>query len=344
MPEIAAVPANGLRVVSTFSGCGGSCLGFEMAGYRVLWANEFIPAARETYRANHAGVFLDERDIRSVKPEEILEQAGLKVGELDVFEGSPPCASFSTAGKREAGWKKVKKYSDTEQRTDDLFFEYVRLLRGLRPKVFVAENVSGLFKGTAIGYFKIIFKELATSGYEVVARVLDSRWLGVPQARRRIIFVGAREDLRLEPRHPKPLGYSYSIRDAIPWISRGADATGMIYEANPEASMEGLATGAEWDVIGGTGQSEKYFQLVRPNVDAPCPTITQLGGNAGLASVAHPTEKRKFYIGELKRLCGFPDDFVLTGTYMQQWERLGRSVPPPMMRAVAETIRNEMLK
>ena len=76
MAEIAAVPDNGLRVVSTFSGCGGSCLGYRMAGYRVLWASEFIPAAAETYRANHPDTILDTRDIRKVQPEEILEAIG----------------------------------------------------------------------------------------------------------------------------------------------------------------------------------------------------------------------------------------------------------------------------
>ena len=128
MTEIAAVPWNGLNVVSTFSGCGGSCLGYRMAGYRVLWANEFIPAAAETYRANHPTTILDTRDIRKVQPEDILKAIGLKAGELDAMEGSPPCASFTTAGKREKHWGKAKKYSDTVQRVDDLFFEYVRLV------------------------------------------------------------------------------------------------------------------------------------------------------------------------------------------------------------------------
>ena len=93
-------------------------------------------------------------------------------------------------------------------------------------------------------------------------------------------------------------------------------------------------------------QSEKYFQLVRPSLEAPCPTITAGAGNGnvGSAGVVHPTEKRRFSIAELKRLCAFPDDFVLTGTYAQQWERLGRSVPPLMMRAIAETVRDEILR
>jgi DNA (cytosine-5)-methyltransferase 1 len=99
MAEIAKVKGtNGFRGISTFSGCGGSCLGFEMAGFEILWASEFIPEARETYVANHPGVILDPRDIRDVKPEEILLACGVQEGELDFMEGSPPCSGFSAAG------------------------------------------------------------------------------------------------------------------------------------------------------------------------------------------------------------------------------------------------------
>jgi len=167
MSEIANLPWNGFNAISTFSGCGGSSLGYKMAGFRVLWASEFIPSAQQTYRANHPKTILDTRDIRQVKAEEILDAIGMKPGELDLFDGSPPCASFSTAGSREAGWGKVKKYSDGAQRTDDLFYEFIRLVRGIQPKVFVAENVSGLVKGTAKGYFLEILAAMKASGYRV---------------------------------------------------------------------------------------------------------------------------------------------------------------------------------
>ena len=113
----------------------------------------------------------------------ILKAIGLKAGEIDAMEGSPPCASFSTAGKREKHWGKAKKYSDTVQRTDDLFFEYVRLIDGLKPRAFVAENVSGLVKGVAKGWFLEILAKLKACGYRVECRLLDAQWLGVPQAR-----------------------------------------------------------------------------------------------------------------------------------------------------------------
>ena len=414
MAEIAALPWNGFTAASTFSGCGGSSLGYRMAGFRVLYANEFIPAARETYRANAAPyTHLDDRDIRTVTAQSVLDLIGLKAGELDLLDGSPPCASFSTAGKREKGWGEVKKYSDSEQRSDDLFFEFARLVNGIQPKVFVAENVSGLVKGSAKGYFLEILAALKACGYRVSARLLDAQWLGVPQARQRLIFVGVRDDLQIDPVHPTPLPYRYSIRDALPWITRvdhdtsglwstgnvtdrpsptitvgvnsvnsnhfkvvGAGGNGpfgtakwqtldepartigaqpvtgngragagdlLLQAVEPEADISRFAIGEQWDKIGPGGQSEKYFQLVRPDADGPSPTITAAGGTSSLASVTHPTQKRKFSIAELRRICGFPDDFVLTGSYAQQWERLGRAVPPVMMSYIAATVRDQIL-
>jgi DNA (cytosine-5)-methyltransferase 1 len=375
MDEIRAIPWNGYTAISTFSGCGGSSTGYRMAGFRVLWASEFIDAARDSYAANKADyTVLDGRDIRLVKPEDILSATDLKVGDLDLLDGSPPCASFSTAGKREEHWGKAKKYSDKSQRTDDLFFEYARLLRGLQPKTFIAENVSGLIKGTAKGYFLSILKELKGCGYRVEAKLLDAQWLGVPQARQRLIFMGVRNDLELGPTFPKPLPYRYSVRDALPNIRRHGTApphagqpqycAGDItdrpsppvtvgvnsvnsrhfqVEVEPEADISRFAIGDEWDKLKPGEQSERFFSLVKPHPDQPSPTVTAQAGTSSLASVTHPTEKRKFTIAELRRICGFPDDFILTGTYGQQWERLGRAVPPVMMAAIASAVRSSVL-
>lgn len=316
MDEIRALPWNGFTAASTFSGCGGSSTGYRMAGFKVLWASEFIDAARDSYKANAAPyTIVDGRDIRQVTAQDFLDATGLKVGELDLFDGSPPCASFSTAGKREAGWGKVKKYSDKAQRTDDLFYEFIRMVDGIRPKVFVAENVSGLVKGTAKGYFLEILAAMKAIGYQVTCKVLDAQWLGVPQQRQRTIFVGVREDLGLAPAHPKPLAYRYSVRDALPEIYHFDMGKGFgVYEKLPANSVP-------YQSVGSSPSS----------------------GN-GLATLVYTaTEKRKFTIAELKRICGFPDDFILTGTYAQQWERCGRAVPPVMMSHIAAAVRDEIL-
>lgn len=406
MDEIRSIPWNGFKVVSTFSGCGGSCTGYRMAGFKVVWANEFVPAAQASYKANaEPDCILDPRDIRAVQPKEILTATGLAKGELDLFDGSPPCQAFSTAGKRHKGWGQVKTYEHgAKQCNETLFDEYVRILRWLMPKAFIAENVSGLVKGVAKGYFLEILAALKASGYRVACRVLDAQWLGVPQTRQRTIFVGVREDLSLDPIHPKPLPYRYSVRDALPYIDSfatnasyqerwksaasaailaggGSEKGGMVqplppskmagaygvkevdpekpcptvtiaspgndlavpYIPNPETDISGFAIGKEWDKLSSGESSKKYRSLVKPSLVKPSPTIQACHGNLSTAGVTHPIERRKFTIAELKRICAFPDDFVLIGSYAQQWERLGNSVPPVMMKYIAEAIRDRIL-
>lgn len=340
MREIEALPWNGYRVASTFSGCGGSCLGYRMAGYRVVYANEFIEEAQRTYKANHPNSYLDTRDIRQVRPEDVMEKAGVDRGELDLLDGSPPCSAFSTAGKREAGWGKVKAYSDKAQRVDDLFFEYVRLLDGIRPKVFVAENVSGLVKGTAKGYFKRILAALREPGYRVSCRVLDAQWLGVPQMRQRTIFVGVREDLGLDPVHPDPLPYRYTVGEAVEGLPAGGEAnwlkigtdTRKYWEATKPGS--GLSEGCK--ALSG---KDGYYTHVKQSLHRPANTILQ-----AVAQLYHWEEPRTLTLQELRRIGGFPDDFDLSGRFGQKWERIGRAVPPLMMAQVAKTIEERILR
>lgn len=346
MSEIVAIPWNGLTVASTFSGAGGSCTGYRMAGYRVVWANEFVPAAQASYKANASEhCHLDCRDIKHVQPEDILKQTGLKVGELDLFDGSPPCQAFSTAGKREKGWGKKKTYEHgASQCNETLFSEYIRLLRGLQPRTFVAENVSGLVKGTAKGYFLEILRDLKASGYRVTCKVLDAQWLGVPQQRQRTIFVGVREDLGIDPVHPLPLPYRYSVRDALPWITTAWQDTKGTFtqwsggESKPCCAVTSQGAGqlfVESEIMCQSGAFPKHYTPA----SAPAPAV--MAGRTVEMKTA--TENRKFTIAELRRICAFPDDFILKGTYAQQWERLGNSVPPVMMRAIAETIRDQVL-
>lgn len=331
MEEINALSWNGFKVASTFSGCGGSCLGYRMAGFRIVWANEFVPAAQASYRANMTEhCHLDCRDIRTVQPEDVLKATGLKQGELDLFDGSPPCQAFSTAGKREKGWGKAKSYEHgAKQCNETLFDEYIRLLRGLMPRVFVAENVSGLVKGVAKGYFLDILAAFKASGYRVVCRVLDAQWLGVPQQRQRTIFVGVREDLGVDPVHPKPLPYRYSVRDALPWIGKA------IHDESGQWNM-GDVTDRQAPTIRAGRAGSMYSELPEDNRPYRAVTSDDSFGSRGIV-------KRKFTIAELKRICAFPDDFILCGSYAQQWERLGNSVPPVMMRHIAETIRDGIL-
>ena len=335
MNEINALPFNGYKVVSTFSGTGGTCLGLRMAGYKVIWASEFVLAARQSYENNFPDTPVTENDIRNVTGADILNATGLKVGELDVLEGSPPCASFSMAGKREEKWGKVSAYGygtdQRFQRTDDLFYEYIRLLNDLQPKTFIAENVSGLAVGSSIGMLKRFVEAMQVCGYNVNVKLLDASRLGVPQKRQRLIFMGVRSDLvtdDVKPRFPTPLPYVYTLQEACPWIAR--DYRGSMPLVEEDAWFQQYAIYPEWKKLRVGESSKRYFSLVKVRPDRPCPTITATAAQRGAAGVTHTYEPRKFSIAEMRLLASFPSDFILAGTFEQQGERIGRSVPPLM--------------
>lgn len=229
--EINSTPWNGLKVVETFAGGGGSDTGWRWAGYKTVWANEFEKNPCATYRANHSETFLDTRDIKIITAKEILMRCQLKVGELDVFSGSPPCQGFSIANQNRLKGKEKKYDNGIVQKNEDLFFEYIRLLHGLMPKVFVAENVKGLTIGKAksiLGSHELdlfdnqdetILHGLMNCGYVVRWKILNAADYGTPQSRQRVFFIGVRKDLNLDPCFPIGQGFQYSVLDALPWLA-----------------------------------------------------------------------------------------------------------------------------
>lgn len=326
-------PKNGYNIASTFSGAGGSSFGYRIAGFNVQYANEFVETAAKSYEANMPSTFVDRRDIRLVKGSEILEKCG---GKVDVFDGSPPCQPFSTAGAGSRRWGVEKSYGDHSQRADDLFDEYLRLVDEIQPKVFVAENVAGMTKGTAKGIFIQVMQQLRKCGYQVEARLLDASWLGTPQRRIRTIIVGVRDDLQRQPRFPDPLPYQYHICDALPalsgadiWIGREQYRGVRRYPAAglmPTITLQGscLVRHLQISLPPDSMTNEGWADPVPP-VGWP------------KASEGHPG-RRLMDISEIKLLAGFPADYTFDGTYIPQWERIGNSVPPPMACAIGKAV------
>jgi DNA (cytosine-5)-methyltransferase 1 len=308
-----------------------------MAGFETIFASEFVKEARDCYALNFPGIPIDPRDVRAIKESDVEWLRG----KADVLIGSPPCASFSMAARGEkgleGGWGKEKEYGRSKkQRTDDLFLEYTRLLKAIQPKAFVAENVQGLVRGKATGWFLEFLRGFREAGYRAIASLLDAQWLGVPQVRQRLFFVGFREDLDLVPTFPEPLPYRYTVFDAVSALD---DYPNIVED---DAGIEGYAIEAEAKKLEPGQKSSKFFNLRRLDWDAPARTILASSGHPGAAGPLHPAGTRKLSIAELKAICGFPQDFVLSGTYEQQWERLGRAVPPPMAEAVARILAKQL--
>lgn len=334
---------NGYKSISLFAGCGGSSLGYKMAGFKVLLASEFIPIAKQTYELNHPNTYVVGKDIRETTVEEILALTGLKVGELDVLDGSPPCSSFSAVGKREELWGEVKDYSEgVKQRTDDLFYEYIRIVEGLRPKVIIAENVKGLTMGKSKRVLDDILERLDSIGYNVDYKLIDGADFGVAQTRLRVIIMGVRKDLDIHPTFPdndKP--NVVTVKQAFEGLNIDEKERLELIEKMKKYSIYKFWLELEDKPLG--SWHEKRFSLCRNFYDKSSRTLTQRNSDLSCAGVCHSFEPRKYTIGELKRLFSFPDDFQLIGKYNQQAERLGRSVPPLMMKAVAVHIKDNIL-
>jgi DNA (cytosine-5)-methyltransferase 1 len=376
------------NVVSLFAGGGGSSTGYRLAGGKVLAINEFIPAAQDAYAINYPETYIFKQDIRDLTGQMVLNQIGFKKGELDILDGSPPCSSFSMAGLREKGWGVEKKYSDSSQRTDDLFFEFARILKEVQPKVFICENVKGITMGEAsnlLGSEQInifgeekntIFHTLVDCGYNVRYKVLNAKNFLVPQSRERTIFIGVRKDIKKQITFPITKNEQITIGEALPWIKRisakkkcfnetelrtiekhevcstissdGLFASRRHFieldnefknlskeqERVYELQLSGESMKACGDRIG-----ERISGMTRIKLDEnkPCSTVLTA------PELWHPFEKRTLSIGELKIICSFPYDYYCGNTFSNKWERLGRAVPPLMMKSVADHVYKTIL-
>lgn len=334
---------NGYNVVSTFSGAGGSCLGLKLAGFNINYAVEFIPEAQKTYSLNHPDTYLDKRDIRQIKGKEILHTIGLKKGELDLFEGSPPCSGFSQCGIGTNGWNTVKSYSDTKQRVDDLFFEFIRLIDEVRPKMILAENVPALATGKNKGILKLIVNEFKKIGYTIKMKVLDASYLDVPQKRKRLIFIGKREDLPIKITFPKPKKYQYIVKDALPNFKENLKPSSEYILMKKGTLGRTLLDYAIKHHLKNLKEPYKilkhkdgYFTHRVLFEEDICHTLIQ-----GSYSY-YGYYPRTLSIFEGLRLHTFPDDFKLVGNYDRQWERIARSVPPKMYEAVGLKIKKSL--
>ncbi len=299
-------------------------MGYQLAGFKELLAVEWDGNAVETFRMNFPEVTVYHGDIAKLTSDECMRLAGISKGELDVFDGSPPCQGFSTAGKR--------KYDDPR---NSLFKEFARLLNDLQPKVFVMENVTGMIKGHMKQAYLEIMRTLRGCGYVAKGEVMNAMYYNVPQSRERVIIIGARKDLGIEPTHPKPQAKPITVGEALAGVENKT-------YSRPLAT---LAT-TIWNNIkqGQSGQHYRrgyYFSCLKIDPEKPSPTIPKrcTGGGGHM----HWAERRTLTIEEAKRISSFPDTFKFTGKFHDQWERIGNSVPPNLMKAIATHIKDNIL-
>ena len=360
---------NKFNVISLFAGGGGSSTGYRLAGGNILCVNEFVEAARDTYRENYPYTKILSSDIKELTGQDFLDATALEVGELDILDGSPPCSAFSvagklshsTAGKHSDGWGQTKNYSDGKmvENIEDLFFEFLRVAKEIQPKVIIGENVAGLTVGEAKQYFNKIQNTFEEIGYDVSAKVLDSRYFGVCQTRTRVFFIGIRNDIT------EKVGLTFlNISSIFPTGSKDVIPLGQALEGleydEEEVKMltEKFSRTAYWrdtgskmpqnpdKVLTGMDYHHKghHFNLKRVSLKVPAPTLTAMGSNDTTAGAFHWSEPRKLTIGELKRIQSLPDDFKLTGKWNQKSERIGRMVPPILLKEIADSVYEKVIK
>lgn len=186
-----------MNIVSLFSGAGGLDLGFEKAGFKTIWANEFDPKIWETFETNFPNTTLDRRSIVKINAEEIPDTDGII--------GGPPCQSWSEAG---AG----RGINDSRGK---LFYDYIRILEIKQPKFFLVENVPGILNPKHKDAFAGFIKAFAKAGYNVNYQLVNANDFDVPEDRSRVIIVGYRKDLKKNFKFPKPQEKKLTLRDAI---------------------------------------------------------------------------------------------------------------------------------
>lgn len=317
------VPYHGKKVFGTFVCGGGSTMGYKLAGYDHLGGVEFTEHYSRVYRANHKPRFFYEEDIREFNKRTDLPA---DLYQLDLLDGSPPCAAFSTSGARERLWGKVSNYEGKQQVKDDLVYVYAETIEKLRPKAFLLENVSGLTKGNAKIYLKNVVSRLSEE-YSVQVFLLYAASMGIPQIRNRVFVIGLRKDYTLP-----------ALELAFDCPQTSFDITRKYWDhpSNRDYSIEKYAIGTEWDKVKVGGNSDRFFNLSKPHPKRPCFTITESCSGSSTASVVHPFQKRKLNGEETRLLCTFPKDYdfldLIPVTVM------GRSVLPVMMANISYQI------
>lgn len=324
------------KIVSLFSGAGGLDKGFEQAGFDIVWANEYDSTIWETFEYNFPNTKLDKRSVRNVPSDDIPDCIGII--------GGPPCQSWSEAGA-------LRGINDSR---GQLFYEFIRILRDKKPLFFLAENVEGMLAqrhSDALSNIKKLFKE---SGYNLSFRLINANNYNVPQDRKRVIFVGYRNDLNLKFEFPEVQQYKPVLKDAI-WDLRETALPAK--EKNYTNGSKCIIPNHEY-MIGGFSTIFMSRNRVRA-WDEPSFTIQAGGRHAPIHPQAPKMtfieqNKREFVKGkehlyrrlslrECARIQTFPDDFEFKYLNLANgYKMVGNAVPVNMAYALASKIMQDL--
>ncbi len=327
--------------IDLFSGCGGLTLGLKRAGFRVIGAVEKDPLAVETYQANHRHVFVWSQDICTLPVAEVMSKLKLLPGQLDLLAGCPPCQGFSTITT-------LNGQVGFDDPRNDLVFQFVRFVRGLRPKAIMMENVPGLAKDRRI---QEVVTELEAMGYHCTRDVLNAADYGVPQRRRRFILVAG---LGAKIPFGKFAQRKRTVREAFARLGKGAkhdplhnfperrsDEVKQRIRLTPKDGGSRLDLGIENQLECHkkcNGFKDIYGRMAWDEVS---PTITGGCFNPSKGRFLHPTKNRTITLREAALLQTFPMTyfFSLRRGKSSAAQMIGNALPPEFIRRHAMQIR-----
>lgn len=324
--------------IDLFCGCGGLSVGLEKAGFKVIAAAEVLEHVKKAYLLNHKATRVY-GDVRQITIQDILTKIEIEEFSLDLLAGCPPCQGFSSIRTR-------NRDVACDER-NELIFEVERLVRGLKPKCVLLENVPRLLSDWRLNKFE---KSLVELGYQCSKGVVDAQYYGVPQRRRRMIFIASRiGKIEIAP----PTHDGVTVRSAIgslpsPDSGHAIRLHGLRQRLSPIV-LERISNISR-------SRSELPEHLVLPchrkypqgfrdvygrmEWDKVAPTITRASHNPSKGRFVHPSENRGITLYEALLLQGFPKNYKFPENLGigKISSMIGEAVPPPLAEAQARHI------
>ena len=337
------------NVLDLFCGCGGLSYGFESVGFNIVLGIDNDKKALETFELNHKNSKSICEDITTIHAEDINRIIGGK--QIDVIIGGPPCQGMSLSGPR--------KFDDPRNK---LYLSYIRLVEEIQPKAFVIENVPGLVSLFNGQIKDSIIERLTALGYNIQYKILCAADYGVPQSRRRVVFVGLKKGEFVYPEiNDNQVTCEMALSDLPPLVDELGEEE-QEYATNATCDYQKLmrkrsnavrnhiaATHSDKvkNIISMVPDGGNYKDLPEPyrssrnfhvawtrfNSQKPAPTI-----DTGHRHHFHYKYDRVPTVRECARLQSFPDDFIFLGNKTQQFRQVGNAVPPLMAQAIAKQL------
>lgn len=324
-----------MNVVSFFAGAGGLDLGFQKAGFNVIWANEYDKEIWETYEKNHPNSILDKRSIVDIPASEVPE--------CDGIIGGPPCQSWSEAGAARG----------IKDKRGQLFYDFIRILEEKQPKFFLAENVSGMLiskHNEALEGIKDLFKN-AGVGYELSFKMLNACDYNVPQDRKRVFFIGIRKDLNFEYEFPTEIFPKITLEnvildlkeDVLPGLEFNNTNGENCKIPNHEYMIGGFSTifmsrnrVRSWDQQSFTIQAGGRHAPIHPQA----PLMEFVSQNDRIFVPGKEHLYRRLSVRECARIQTFPDDFIFHYKKIAAgYKMIGNAVPVNLAKFLATSIK-----